>query len=193
MKLPNQDMTEEELVKGCVAGKSHYQEALYNRYVSLMKGVCMRYSSSIEEAEDILQDGFIKVFLNLKSFRLDGSLEGWIRRIMVNTALNHYRAKQKYAYHSDIDEIGESVPDIRVDDYNKLNAKVLMDMIEDLPVGYKTVFNLFEIEGYSHKEIADMLDVSVNTSKSQLLKARRTLQGKIEELKNYEEKKLENL
>jgi len=112
---------------------------------------------------------------------------------MVNTALNHYRAKQKYAYHSDIDEIGESVPDIRVDDYNKLNAKVLMDMIEDLPVGYKTVFNLFEIEGYSHKEIADMLDVSVNTSKSQLLKARRTLQGKIEELKNYEEKKLENL
>jgi RNA polymerase sigma-70 factor (ECF subfamily) len=153
----------------------------------------MRYSSSIEEAEDILQDGFIKVFLNLKNFRLDGSLEGWIRRIMVNTALNHYRAKQKYAYHSDIDEIGESVPDIRVDDYNKLNAKVLMDMIEDLPVGYKTVFNLFEIEGYSHKEIADMLDVSVNTSKSQLLKARRTLQGKIEELKNYEEKKLENL
>ena len=191
MKLPNQNMTEEELVRGCVEGKPLFQQALYKRFAAMMKGVCMRYSDTVEEAEDILQDGFIKVFMNLKNFRLDGSLEGWVRRIMVNTALNHYRANQKSAHHANIDEIGEVVPDIRIDNYDKLNTKVLLNMIEELPTGYRIVFNMFEIEGYSHKEIADALNISINTSKSQLLKARRALQIKINELQKYENKRLE--
>lgn len=192
MKLPNQIMTDEELVKGCVEGKSQFQQALYYKFSSVMKGVCIRYSDTIEEAEDILQDGFIKVFLNLKNFRLDGSLEGWIRRIMVNTALNYYRAKQKSSYHANIDEIVETVEDTRIDNYDKLNTHVLLKMIEELPPGYRIVFNMFEIEGYSHKEIADVLNVSVNTSKSQLLKARRALQQKILELNEYEKNKIHN-
>jgi RNA polymerase sigma factor (sigma-70 family) len=192
MKLPNQSMTDEELVKGCVEGKSKFQEAFYYKFAAVMKGVCIRYSDTIEEAEDILQDGFIKVFLNLKNFRLDGSLEGWVRRIMVNTALNYYRAKQKSSYHANIDEIVEIVEDARIDNYDKLNAKVLLKMIEELPPGYRIVFNMFEIEGYSHKEIADELNISVNTSKSQLLKARRALQQKIIELNQYENFKIEN-
>lgn len=191
MNLLYQNMTEEELVRGCVEGKPLFQQALYKKYAATMKGVCLRYSDKLEEAEDILQDGFIKVFMNLKSFRLDGSLEGWIRRIMVNTALNHYRANQKSAFHANIDEIGEVVPDVRIDNYEKLNMKVLLKMIEELPTGYRIVFNMFEIEGYSHKEIADFLNVSINTSKSQLLKARRALQIKIAELTNYENKKLD--
>ena len=191
MKLPNQNMTEEELVRGCVEGKPLFQQALYKRFAAMMKGVRMRYSDTVEEAEDILQDGFIKVFMNLKNFRLDGSLEGWVRRIMVNTALNHYRANQKSAHHANIDEIGEVVPDIRIDNYDKLNTKVLLNMIEELPTGYRIVFNMFEIEGYSHKEIADALNISINTSKSQLLKARRALQIKINELQKYENKRLE--
>ncbi len=191
MKLPNQNMTEEELVRGCVEGKPLFQQALYKRFAGMMKGVCMRYSDTIEEAEDILQDGFIKVFMNLKNFRQDGSLEGWVRRIMVNTALNHYRANQKSAHHANIDEIGEFVPDVRIDNYDKLNTRVLLKMIEELPTGYRIVFNMFEIEGYSHKDIANVLNVSINTSKSQLLKARRALQIKINELQNYENKRLE--
>lgn len=186
-------MTDEELVRGCVEGKSKFQQALYTKFAPVMKGVCIRYSDTVEEAEDILQDGFIKVYLNLKNFRLDGSLEGWVRRIMVNTALNYYRAKQKSSYHANIDEIVESVEDVRIDNYDKLNTKVLLQMIEELPPGYRMVFNMFEIEGYSHKEIADELNVSVNTSKSQLLKARRSLQQKIIELTEFENKRMEQL
>lgn len=193
MKLPNRNMTDEELVRGCVEGKSKFQQVLYTRFAPVMKGVCIRYSDTIEEAEDILQDGFIKVYLNLKNFRLDGSLEGWVRRIMVNTALNYYRAKQKSSYHANIDEIVESVEDIRIDNYDKLNTKVLLQMIEELPPGYRMVFNMFEIEGYSHKEIAEELNVSVNTSKSQLLKARRSLQQKIIELREFDDKRMEQL
>lgn len=193
MKLPNRNMTDEELVRGCVEGKSKFQQALYTKFAPVMKGVCIRYSDTVEEAEDILQDGFIKVYLNLKNFRLDGSLEGWVRRIMVNTALNYYRAKQKSSYHANIDEIVEIVEDVRIDNYDMLNAKVLLKMIEELPPGYRTVFNMFEIEGYSHKEIADELNVSVNTSKSQLLKARRSLQQKIIELTESENKKMAQL
>lgn len=193
MKLPNRNMTDEELVRGCVEGKSKFQQALYTKFAPVMKGVCIRYSDTIEEAEDILQDGFIKVYLNLKNFRLDGSLEGWVRRIMVNTALNYYRAKQKSSYHANIDEIVEIVEDVRIDNYDKLNTKVLLQMIEELPPGYRMVFNMFEIEGYSHKEIADELNVSVNTSKSQLLKARRSLQQKIIELTEFENKKMAQL
>jgi RNA polymerase sigma-70 factor (ECF subfamily) len=156
-----------------------------------MLAVCRRYTNSLEDAEDVLQDGFIKVFNNLDKYRRDGSLEGWVRRIMVNTALNQYRSNLKTLYQLDIDELQQVIEDARPSNFDKLNANVLLKMIETLPDGYKLIFNLYEIEGYAHKEIAEMLNISINTSKSQLLKARRVLQKKLEELTAHETKVLE--
>lgn len=186
----NKPMTEEELLEGCKKGDSKYQYMLYKKFASTMFVVCRRYATSLEEAEDVLQDGFIKVFANLDKYRGDGSLEGWVRRIMVNTALNQYRSSLKTLYQLDINEVHEVIEDKRSSNLDKLNANVLLKMIETLPNGYKLIFNLYEIEGYAHKEIAEMLNISINTSKSQLLKARRVLQKKIEDLTASENKVL---
>lgn len=171
-------ISEAEIIRDCIKGDSSAQELLYNRFASKMLGVCVRYFNTIEEAEDALQEGFIKVFTSLKKYRSEGSFEGWIRRIMVNTALNIYRSNQKHYFHTDIDEIQEQFAGDRMfsDNYS---CEQLLKMIHDLPTGYRLVFNLFEIEGYSHKEIAEMLDISVNTSKSQLLKAKNVLKNKL--------------
>lgn len=184
-------MTEAELLEGCKSRDQKCQYILYKKHASTMLSVCRRYSNSEEDAEDILQEGFIKIFNNLDKFRGDGSLEGWIRRIMVNTALNQYRSNLKSMYQMDIDEVQSAVEDLRPSNFDKLNANVLLKMIEQLPKGYKLVFNLYEIEGYAHKEIAEMLNISINTSKSQLLKARRVLQKKIEDLTTHENTILE--
>ena len=191
MNEANNKMTEEELLAGCNKGDNKCQYMLYKKYASMMLAVCRRYASSLEEAEDVLQDGFVKVFTNLDKYRGDGSLEGWIRRIMVNTALNQYRSSLKTLYQLDVTEMHEVIEDNRNSNLDKLNANVLLKMIETLPDGYKLVFNLYEIEGYAHKEIAEMLNVSINTSKSQLLKARRVLQKKIEDLTAKENKVLQ--
>ncbi|MCF8296900.1 MAG: sigma-70 family RNA polymerase sigma factor [Saprospiraceae bacterium] len=171
-------MSEAEIIRDCIKGDSSAQELLYKRYASKMLGVCIRYFKSIEEAEDALQEGFIKVFSNLKNFRSEGSFEGWIRKIMVNTALNNYRSNQKHYFHTDIEEIQEQFSGDSMFNEN-YSCEQLLKMIQDLPTGYRLVFNLFEIEGYSHKEIAEMLNISTNTSKSQLLKARNVLKNKL--------------
>ncbi len=191
MNDANKKMTEEELIEGCIEGNQKLQYILYKKFAPTMLAVCRRYTNSLEDAEDVLQDGFIKVFNNLDKYRRDGSLEGWVRRIMVNTALNQYRSNLKTLYQLDIDELQHVIEDARPSNFDKLNANVLLKMIESLPDGYKLVFNLYEIEGYAHKEIAEMLSISINTSKSQLLKARRVLQKKLEELTSHENKTLE--
>ncbi len=174
-------ISELEIIRECIKGDSSAQELLYNKFASKMLGVCIRYFKSIEEAEDALQEGFIKVFANLKYYRSEGSFEGWIRKIMVNTALNIYRKNQKHYFHSDIDEIQEQYFGGNLIS-QKYSAEQLLKVIQDLPTGYKLVFNLFEIEGYSHKEIAEMLDISVSTSKSQLLKAKNRLKNTLQKL-----------
>jgi RNA polymerase sigma-70 factor (ECF subfamily) len=191
MNDANKKMTEEELLEGCIQGDQKFQYMLYKKFAPMMLAVCRRYTNSLEDAEDVLQDGFIKVFNNLDKYRRDGSLEGWVRRIMVNTALNQYRSNLKTLYQLDIDELQQVIEDARPSNFDKLNANVLLKMIETLPDGYKLIFNLYEIEGYAHKEIAEMLNISINTSKSQLLKARRVLQKKLEELTAHETKVLE--
>lgn len=191
MNDANYKMTEEELLEGCNQKDQKCQYMLYKKFASTMLAVCRRYTNSDEDAEDVLQDGFIKIFNNLDKYRGDGSLEGWIRRIMVNTALNQYRSNLKSMYQLDIDDVKGTLEDVHPSNYDKLNTNVLLKMIESLPDGYKLVFNLYEIEGYAHKEIADMLNISINTSKSQLLKARRVLQKKIEELTTSENKILQ--
>ncbi len=168
----------EELISGCNGGDRLCQELLYRKFAPKMFGICMRFAKNKVEAEDILQDGFIKVFINLKSFRNECHIEGWIRRIIVNTAINHYKKKSPTL--NDLDLELSDVP--FYGDYSpmqNLNKQELLKYIKELPKGYRMVFNLNAIEGYSHKEISEMLKISINTSKSQLARARKALQQKI--------------
>jgi RNA polymerase sigma factor (sigma-70 family) len=171
-------VSDSELIKGCLEGNKEIQKLFYQRFAPTMLGVCCRYFSSREEAEDALQEGFIKVFINLDSFRSEGSLEGWIRRIIVNTSLNMIRNQMKYQFNTDIEEAEHLVKD-DTDIVGDISRDEMLRLLHDLPPGYRVVFNLYEIEGYSHKEIADQLHISVSTSKTQLLKARKWLQKRL--------------
>lgn len=168
-------ISEVDLINGCKRGDKKAQKTLYDKYAAKMLGVCIRYFRNIDEAEDALQEGFIKIFNNIDKFRNEGSFEGWIRRIIVNTALNYYKSNLKHYFSTDYSEIEEMIEDDKLK-FDNLSMEFLLKIIQDLPEGYRLVFNLYEIEGYSHKEIAEMLGVSVNTSKSQLMKAKRSLQ-----------------
>ncbi len=171
-----------KIIEDCIKGKRHAQNKLYEKYAASMLGLCMRYAKNKDEAEGILQEGFIKVFLNIERFRREGSFEGWIKRIMVNTAITHNKQNLKHQYQTEISEIEEShvVDEVTKDDDSvKLPRAKLMEIIQALPVGYNLVFNLYVFEKYTHKEIAETLGVSINTSKSQLSKARRLLAAKI--------------
>lgn len=179
-------ISEQKIVEECIAGKRLAHNLLYRKYASKMLGVCMRYCKNKQEAEDVLQDGFIKVFFNIKNFRKEGSFEGWIRKIMINTALNNYQSNLKHSNHSDIDDI-EEFYNFTENEENFNSGKILpnnqlMRIIQSLPCGYRMVFNLYGIEGYTHKEIAGLLNISENTSKSQLSKARKFLKKKIIEV-----------
>lgn len=157
---------------------------LYKEHEQMMFAVCMRYASSKMEAEDMLHDGFIRVLNNLSKFRFEGPLGAWIRRVMVNSCLNHLRTQK--AIEEDIDDIRETSLECSFEDLNdQLSAKELLSYIQQLPHGYRTVFNMYAIEGYKHKEIAKQLGISENTSKTQLAKARKALQEKIKSA-NYE-------
>jgi RNA polymerase sigma-70 factor (ECF subfamily) len=162
------------LIRECVEGKRSAQRELYDRYARKMFGVCLRYSKDYHRAEDLLQEGFIKVFRNLGKFRGDGSFEGWLRRIFVNTAIEHFR-KTTHLYPIN-EAIHHSANTITNGALENLGEKDLLAFIQRLSPGYRTVFNLYAIEGYSHKEVAEMLGISEGTSKSQLARARYILQ-----------------
>lgn len=154
---------------------------LYHMYYRNMLGVSMRYCHNQQEAEDIVQEGFYTIFSKFRQFKETGPLEAWMRRIMVNTAIDHYRKNGKTT-HVEIQE-GKSESDgLSVDFPENMTAEKILEVMRTLPNGYLQVFNLYAIEGYSHREIAEMLGVSVNTSKTQLLKARRLLQKKLTDL-----------
>jgi RNA polymerase sigma-70 factor (ECF subfamily) len=171
------ELTERELVKGCLDGEPRCQEALYARYARRMYAVCLRYARHELEAQDLMQEGFIRVFEKLKDFRMEGSLEGWVRRIMVHTAINCYRRKSFQQERFGLDKLPESpVPSDAMD---RLGTEELLAMVSTLPEGYRLVFNLFAIEGFDHAEIASMLGCGESTSRSQLAKARRMLQSMI--------------
>jgi len=167
------------IIKGCLNGNRRDQELLYRRHAAKLFAVCMQYSGNDEEARDILQEGFIKIFENLVHYKHEGSFEGWMRRIVVNTALEKYRNKHNLYRVDDIDQIQEldAAPDN--DDYSGLDASDLMEIIRELPPKYRMVFNLYAIEGYSHKEISSMVNISEGTSKSNLSRARVILQRRV--------------
>ncbi len=173
-----------DLLEGCKRGDRKAQELLYNTLASRMLGVCMRYAKDTFEAEDMLQMGFVKVFRKVSEFRSDGSFEGWIRRIMVNTAIETYRKNKRMLKVVDIDEVYDAPQSTF--DMSGLEAKDLLKLISQLSTGYKLVFNMYVIEGYSHKEIAEELGISEGASKSQLSRARGILKEKILKMEGTE-------
>ncbi len=176
--FPLLQITEEEIIEGCKAAKRDLQKALYKRFSGKMFAVCLRYSKSREEAEDLLQDGFIKVYSNINQYTATGSFEGWIRRIMVNTALEALRKKKINYSEIEIQDLEDSIENVH-DVMSKIGMNDLLTFIQQLPAGYRAVFNLYAIEGYQHKEIAGMLNITEGTSRSQLARARQLLQEKI--------------
>ncbi len=154
-------------------------EMLYQKYSSKMYGICLRFAGNTMEADDILQEGFIKVFTKLKYFRNEGSLEGWVRRIFVNTAINYYRKKSRYAFNEDLEDVHFNTARTESGYSDLLSKEELVSLIQSLPNGYRTVFNLNVVEGYTHKEIGEMLGISDNTSKSQLTRAKTILKKKV--------------
>jgi RNA polymerase sigma factor (sigma-70 family) len=180
-------LSEEELIRGCLNGQAKHQNMLYEQYARKMYSVCLRYARSTADATDILQDGFIKVFMSLNTFKFEGSFEGWIRKTMVRTALRKY---QRIRF--EMEESGlEFLPDfgIEADAVSQLAEEELIKMIANLPDGYRVVFNMVAIEGFSHKEAADLLGIKESTSRSQLTKARQKLVEDIERRDNDERKR----
>lgn len=175
----NQNISESDLINGCLEGDRRMQEELYRRFSPKMYAVCLRYAGNAEEAEDILQEGFIKVFKKLDSFRREGSFEGWVRRIFVNTAIEHFRRKR---YLMPVTEKEENTIEGKyLSVLDDLAARDIMALVQELSPGYRTVFNLYVVEGYTHKEIADMMGISEGTSKSQLSRAKVILQDMVKQ------------
>lgn len=174
-------MDEQELIKDCLKGNAIAQRKLFEMFAPKMMSVCLRYMKDQQEAEDVLQDGFIKVFQKLEAYENTGAFEGWIRRVIINTALDQIRKNSKMGYTSDVDEVGYKIEN-KDHAFDELIAQDLMKLINNMPEGYKVVFNMFAIEGYSHKEIGEMLGVSENTSKSQYSRARAYLREKLEKI-----------
>jgi RNA polymerase sigma factor (sigma-70 family) len=174
--------SETDLIKGCIEGNRPMQELLYKKFSSKMYGVCLRYSGNIDDANDLLQEGFIKVFKNLHKFRGDGSFEGWIRRIFVNTSIEHFRKKVKLYNVTEVQE--NTIEDTDLSILDSLAEKDIVSLVNELSPGYKAVFNMHVIEGYSHKEIAEILGITEGTSKSQLARAKGVLKKSIEKMTN---------
>jgi RNA polymerase sigma factor (sigma-70 family) len=171
----SETMTEEAILQGCLKNNAAAQKALYQKYSAKMLVVCYRYAHNREDAEDMLQEGFIKVFSQIHTFENRGALEGWIRRIVVHTCINHLKKNKRFNESVDIIHANsiqvreESIPSI-------IQAKEVVECIRMLPIGYRTVLNLYAVEGFSHKEIAGMLDIEESTSRSQYTRAKAMLE-----------------
>lgn len=178
-------MEELQLVEGCKKQDRRSQQYVYEKYARVMYGICLRYSSDAEAAQDLLHDGFMKVFSNIKSFEGKGSFEGWMKRVFVNMALEVIRKDRiKKQQTEDVENIEDlDIADLGEDDADKISETDLLKMIQELPQGYRSVFNLYAIEEYSHREISQMLNIAEGTSRSQYIRARLMLQEKIKEYK----------
>jgi len=182
-RYSNRTMDDQTLITRCLEGNSIAQRKLFDKYAPQMMAVCMRYMKNEQEAKDVLQDSFVKVFGNLKLYETSGLLKSWIRKIVVNTALDQIRKSAKFAYTLDIEDIEDKIETPELTTRN-LMVDDLIQLIQELPKEYSTVFNLFAIEGYSHKEIATLLNIKENTSKSHYFRARALLRMKVERFPN---------
>ena len=175
-------INEEQLIKRCIRRERSAQKLLFETYSGILLGICMRFVKDKAEAEDILQEGFLKIFLNIRDFTARGSLVNWMKKIMVNTAITYYHKTKKHYNQADIEEVQE----VGIVGYKWENAdftsEELLKVINDLPEGYKIVFNLYAIEGFKHKEIAALMDIDINTSKSQYSRAKKLIRKRLGEL-----------
>ena len=177
-----------KIVKGCIKGDRNMQKVLYERYYSKMMSVCYRYAKDSDEAKDLLHDGFMKIFKNLHKYNFSGSFEGWIRRLMINASIDHYRKNKNifslFDANMEMDvadkESGEE------DIYSSFNTQMILEAVQNLSPAYRTVFNMYAIEGYSHKEIAEKLNINIGTSKSNFAKARMNLRKQLEKKLNIQ-------
>lgn len=180
---------DKELIAACLEGNALYQKKLFDRYASKMLSICRRYANDQEEAKEMMHDGFIRVFRYLAKFRQESSLETWITRVMINNSLSFLKSKYKKNLHNSIDDgeyiLNEESMKIYTDEKFAVDSEVLVSLMQQLPLGYRTVLNLYVMEEYTHQQIADELGISEGTSKSQLFKAKRML-------KQFIEKAMEN-
>jgi RNA polymerase sigma factor (sigma-70 family) len=171
----------EYIVNRCKAGDHQAFETLYKTYYRVLFGMALRYTRNQAEAEDILQDAFIKIFQSISSYKSSGSFEGWMRRVVQNTAINHYRSSLRFNLYVEVSEKEDNLNDDSMDILlDALEAKDIIALLNRMPEGYRMVINLFYIDGYSHKEISEMLNISKGTSKSQLFKAKHYLKEMLE-------------
>jgi RNA polymerase sigma factor (sigma-70 family) len=169
---------ERQLIKRAISGNREAQERLYKKHAPKMLGVCRQYIKDVHFAEDVMVQGFLKMFNNLEAFRFEGSFEGWLRRIMIRESISYLRKQQFVVYD---DELYEKNQSEKISQSTELDTEHIQQLIDALPEGYKMVFILYIVEGYKHKEIADMLSITESTSKTQLLKARKLLQDQLRE------------
>lgn len=179
MELENRSVDEQKIIAGCLSGEPWAQKKLYELQAPAMMSVCVRYVTDRETARDLLQDGFIKIFTKIESYSGSGSFAGWVRRIFVTTALEYLRQKDALKQSTSIDEFSNYFENVDESVLDKISADDLLVCVSELPNGYRTVFNLYAIEGYSHAEIAEMLDINENTSRSQFMRARKILQKNV--------------
>ena len=180
-------LSESEIIAGCLQKKRKAQRALYDQYHPVLLGICLRYAKSRAEAEDVLLMALTRIYKKIDTYNGDGSFEGWMKRVVVNIAIDNYRKNFKHYFHDDLEDIPQGnlgfhiIPD-------SFSVKDILKTVQELPDGYRVVFNLFAIEGYSHKEIAKQLGITESTSKTQLLKARKKLQQKLIQYKLVDDK-----
>jgi RNA polymerase sigma-70 factor (ECF subfamily) len=176
-------MTEDELITACLKNNPRAQKALFEKYSGKLMGVCLRYATDRDEAQDMLQDGFVKIFQKLDSYTGEGSFGGWVHRLMVNTCLDALRKNKAMGFSVEIEKADFQMDGVE-DALSQLRTQDLLRLIQDLPDGYRVVFNMFAIEGYGHAEIAESLGISENTSKSQYRKAKFKLQEALHKLES---------
>jgi RNA polymerase sigma factor (sigma-70 family) len=172
-------LSEKELIDGCLKGDRRAQKTLYEKYASKMFGVSRRYVKTIENAEEVIVEAFCKVFQKIDLYTSQGSFEGWIRKVVVNESLMFIRKNYRFNEHLDINDVTVRAVDITIED--ELSANEILSLLDQLPTGYRTVFNLYVLEGLKHKEIAELLEISINTSKSQLILAKKRLKVLVEQ------------
>ena len=175
-------MSDQQIIELCAGHDRKAQQELYDRYSRLLLGVCLRYATDKAEAEDILQESFLKIFNSIKEYAGSGSFIGWLRKIAVNTAITHYHKNLKFRYHVEIEEFVSMETGVMSFEEDFFTPDELYRVLNELPTGYRMVFNLYAVEGYKHKEIAEILGIDTNTSKSQYSRAKAVIREKLEKL-----------
>jgi RNA polymerase sigma-70 factor, ECF subfamily len=185
-------MSDQQIIELCAKHDRKAQQELYDRYSRLLLGVCLRYAADRAEAEDILQESFLKIFFNISDYSGSGSFIGWLRKIAVNTALTNYQKNLKYRYHVEIEDYVSVETGVTSFEEDFFTSDELFKVLNELPAGYRMVFNLYAVEGYKHKEIAEMMGIDTNTSKSQYSRAKAVIRDKLEKLRKLKGSYSEN-